>query len=97
MGDTTFDDFKAWLNTKDDDEEFNYNDNSNCAYAQFLKDTGRCPNPAVGSYDWYPWGNRDQKTLIPRELQGDDIWDKSALNEKTFGDVKRNLRVRGLL
>jgi len=97
MGDTTFEDFKAWLNTKDDDEEFCYSDNSDCAYAQFLKETNRCADPAVGSEDWYPWGDRLNKTMLPRELRPDDIWDKCALNEKTFGDVKKNLRVRGLL
>jgi len=97
MGDTTFDDFKTWLSTKDDAEEFQYNDPMDCAYAQFLKETGRCDNPLVGSYDWFPMGQRSRIEMLPRELRADDIWDRSALNEETFGDVKRNLRVRGLL
>lgn len=44
--------FLAWCRSKPADEEFVYGDIYNCAFAQFLKESGICADPRVGGTYW---------------------------------------------
>lgn len=46
------DQFREWLNTKRADEEYDYVDSGNCAFCQFLRDTGLAKNPRVSPGRW---------------------------------------------
>jgi hypothetical protein len=50
--DFTIADVLAWARTKPADEVYNYADFRNCAICQFLKETGRCADPAVTGSRW---------------------------------------------
>lgn len=47
------DQFTDWARTKPADEAYDYCDNHNCAFAQFLIANGLAEQPAVTADDWY--------------------------------------------
>jgi hypothetical protein len=47
--DFTINDVLTWARTKPADEAYSYLDNSGCAVAQFLRETGRAAKPIVYS------------------------------------------------
>ncbi len=81
--------FLTYCQTRGDDQ-FSYNAVYDCAYAQFLKDTGVCPNPIVGSSDWNPRDRPQFNYRIPSETA-----DVLYLNKRgTFADVATALSAR---
>lgn len=84
-------DFTKWIKTKPRNEEYHYLDTTNCCFAQFLKDTGVCADPAVGGHDWNPSGHSDKPTLIPEQII--EALRYGAIHGTTFGNVLKGLSV----
>lgn len=63
-------DFAAYARGRGD-EPYNYGDDGHCACAQFLKDTGRAAEPAVGPEYWIDlsnWNSADLPEGVNRAL-----------------------------
>jgi len=73
-------DFKGWLETQDPNGSYDYYDDEDCCFAQYLKDRGYSENPSVGGWDWYDeYGRHSLPDAIDDSLVGD--------NSRTFGGV----------
>src|SRR4249919_1111481 len=57
--DFTLADVLAWARSKPADEAYDYGDFKNCAVCRFLRDSGRCDDPAVSSNHWRDRKRRD--------------------------------------
>lgn len=94
MTDTTVQAFFDCCQTRGADTYF-YVNPSNCAFAQFLKDTDICPNPMVGPYDWFPFGNTFAREQISDEIQ-DALREASMRRDSgevdvlTFANIRRS-------
>jgi len=84
---TDHDTFLAWAKTKPADEAFEYMNNTNCAFAQFLRDTGVCADPIVGGTDWWPRGRMTTGSvdMDPRITRIDLDNAQRPLEQRTFG------------
>lgn len=77
--DFTIADVLAWARTKPADERYNYQDSTNCALCQFLRDTDRAERPRVSmwadnvrggwSEDWQD--RREYPKIMEPVLSGD--------------------------
>ena len=84
-------DFREWLLTKNPKEKFNYTSNSNCCFAQYLKNKGYCSNPAVGGTNWFDFRNSHKKFPIPDKIRD------ALLRGRTFGSVLKILNRKSFL
>lgn len=77
----------AWARTKPADEGYDYADYRNCAICQFLRETGRCDDPAVSENHW-----RD-RTAYPIAYRYFEDRLRIAANhdEQTFGALVTRL------
>ncbi len=59
--------FSDWVDRQDRDRTYSYQSHSECAFAQFLRETGIARNPWVGG-DWWFEGGKDvgPKHLLPK-------------------------------
>jgi hypothetical protein len=89
--DFTIADVLAWARTKPADEHYRYNDNTNCALCQFLRETGRARAPSAGSVTWADWESgipyrgRWIDHPIPQEIG------RAVCRVRTFGDLVEQL------
>jgi hypothetical protein len=73
--------FKSWVLTKPEDETYNYVLNTNCAFAQFLKENDYAEAPRVVPYSWYHTGSSHEKFNIPWRIED------AAKDYETFGSL----------
>lgn len=60
--------FRAWLESKPADETFNAQSTENCAFAQFLRESGICDQPNVRSLWWFDNATNRHGTRIPTPI-----------------------------
>jgi len=72
--------FADWAKTKSG--RYNYMDHNNCAYAQFLKETGRAKNPSVT-----PWSWKDDNG----EMHNISDVEEFALQARSFEELRERL------
>jgi hypothetical protein len=80
--------FTDWVMKKSPDESYNMGDSLNCAFAQFLKETGKAVKPVVGVISWNEMGNPAARNPIPSLLH---YANSSILFSKTFGELQIKL------
>ncbi len=72
-----------WAKSKPASEGYEYVDFQNCAICQFLRETGRCENPAVSHNEWR---DRDRVEYPALYHQFDKRVEKAAMGwPRTFG------------
>ena len=89
MSNITVEEFLAWAKTKPADEEYDYIDNKNCAFGQFLQSKGYT-KVSVVPYCWDSAEIQDQPIpdIIQLSLNGGGEWDE------TFGNLVEELERR---
>ena len=94
--DFTVAEFLDWVRTKPADEAYDYNDPSDCAICQFLRDAGRCDRPSVGTTVWNRLGHLfdggPTYTLPAHVSKASMGRDEDAVSDWTFGALATRLQ-----
>jgi hypothetical protein len=77
--------FKAWVQTKPQEEKQDYFDHENCAFAQFLKEHEYAASPYVGGITW----RNSEHAQVPESLIPEELVD--ILYFHTFGELSTEL------
>lgn len=85
-------DFAAYARTREPSERYLYESNSNCACAQFLRDTGRAVDPSVGGWSWSDEGGEEISFSegLTEAIQETGSWRPDAVRH-TWGELADRL------
>ena len=88
---TLFEQFKAFAKAKPRDEEYNHEDNQNCAIAQFAKSVD--PLFTVAGYNryWQLVDGANQNEIIIYEGRGESAYVGAIMCSKTWGVLSDKL------
>jgi hypothetical protein len=85
-------DFRAFVATKDPEDQYNFQHRTNCSFAQYLTSKG-VVEPRVSIDDWYSYPTKDRGripgVLVP--LLGDDDPDGNWVQLHTWGALLARL------